>query len=104
MRKLFEELINIFKESENEFEMMEDLDNNIYIKIIERNFIRRLNIYLKNEMIYIYDESIYDENNKLSENDNMILLFSINSILLDELFENNDIIIEFFRKYLESIK
>ena len=104
MRKLFDELINIFKESENEFEMIQDLDNNIYIKIIERNFIRRLNIYLKNEMIYIYDESIYDENNKLSENDNMILLFSINSILLDELFENNDIIIEFFRKYLESIK
>lgn len=104
MRKLFDELINIFKESENEFEMIQDLDNNIYIKIIERNFIRRLNIYLKNEMIYIYDESIYDENNKLSDNDNMILLFSINSILLDELFENNDIIIEFFRKYLESIK
>lgn len=71
----------------------DESDNSIHIKLIDRYYYREMIIYQRNEMIYIDSIEDYQRLN----------IFSINSILLDELFENNDIILKFIRDYYEKI-
>ena len=71
----------------------DESDNSIHIKLIDRYYYREMIIYQRNEMIYIDSIEDYQRLN----------IFSINSILLDELFENNDIILKFIKDYYEKI-
>ena len=70
-----------------------DSDDSIHIKLIDRYYYREMIIYQRNEMIYIDSIEDYQRLN----------IFSINSILLDELFENNDIILKFIEDYYKKI-
>ena len=71
----------------------DESDNSIHIRLIDRYYYREMIIYQRNEMIYIDSIEDYQRLN----------IFSINSILLDELFENNDIILKFIEDYYEKI-
>lgn len=93
MKELFEELFDLMKDSDFIRLEMNLSENKIKIYIIDDEFNEELIIYLRNEMIYI---------EKL-ENSEYIELFSINSIILDELFENNQIIIDFIRYFINSL-
>jgi len=93
MRKLFEDLFDLFKNFDYIDISLNCSENYLKIYINDREIRKELIIYLKNEMIYIEE----------LDNSEYIELFSINSILLDELFENNQIILDFFRYYMKSL-
>jgi hypothetical protein len=71
----------------------DESDNSIHIKLIDRYLYRDMIIFQRNEMIYI----------DLIEDYQRFNIFSINSIILDEILENDDILLKFIREYLEKI-
>lgn len=102
MKKLFEEirkefiLFNFEREffcNENEIRFNQNYID-IFLKDLDNNdrFLR---------IDYIYEKIQISE---IDFEDNQIIeLFSINSILIDEFFGNNQIILDFLKKYLRKL-